>query len=177
MSISSKTLTQIDSQTFKAVWESTLPTPTYYVYRDKILSETINRNWTYIHVPPGEMVEFDVFDSPSDVPALAFPGKFYFSWFNEDDDIFVFEIAQLTDVGYVVVDRVESSTIQHYYEYMTNYLQDNTTYSFRITPIGFNQSRGVSVTFVQRMVRRPNPPTVNYSYNVNTGYLNVEFVE
>ena len=174
MAISSTTYTQIDPSTFKVEWVSSLTSPTYYVYLDSVLVETIERSWTFVNVPPGETLDFQVFDSSSNAPDEAFAGRFVFSWYNQDTVIVNFEVAMYQSGSYVVLDTVQVTSLEHYYQYKSAYLNNETEYKFRITPIGLNQARGVPVYITQTLVRRPDPPKASYTYDVGLQSLTVE---
>jgi len=174
MAITSTTYTQLDPSTFKVTWVSSLTTPTYYVYLDGVLVETIERTWTFVNIPPGETLDFQVYDDSATIPDEAYSGRFVFNWYNQDTDIVSFEVAIYQSGSYTVLDSIPVSSLEHYYQYKSSYLSNETEYQFRITPIGYNQARGVPVYIAQTMVRLPDPPDASYSYDVGSQILTVE---
>lgn len=134
---------------------------TYYVYRNGVLSEITSRPWVDVTLASGEQATIEVFDAAG-TPTTAYSGNVTLQWD---------EVAGATQYR---VDKYVASvwtqkalygdTGQAVYQYVTEYLADDTEHIFRVVPV-LNGNDGQARTFTFRMVRVPDAPQdVVWSY-------------
>ena len=55
-----------------------------------------------------------------------------------------------------------------YYTFTTRFLEDETTHSFRVTPVGENENSGTAASMTIFMVRNPDAADVTWTYDGST---------
>ncbi|MBL4701959.1 MAG: hypothetical protein JKX85_11945 [Phycisphaeraceae bacterium] len=72
--------------------------------------------------------------------------------------------------------KINHADDQVYYQYTSRELEDDTTHTFRVTPVSAGGIDGIARSFVLLMVRRPDVPRVSYTYNNLTGNVTIAAV-
>ena len=71
----------------------------------------------------------------------------------------------------------ERARVRHretaYMQWMTRWLEDETSHQFRVVPVGTNGNEGTARTLTCLMVRNPTPPDVDYAYSNSTNKVTV----
>ena len=136
----------------------------YRVYVDGILVSTqIGSEYT-IAYEEGSNPVIEVLDEAAAVPSPAFPRYLVFGWAG-DPDADRYLIEKNEGAGFVTVETIANDLSRAWMTYSTGTLADETTHTWRITPIDAAGNSGTAVTFVTLLVGYPTPPDVNFTYN------------
>jgi len=158
---------QLSQDTFFLSWTSdqaiSLSNP-YRVYEDGILVSTQIGNSYTVRAYNGACPVIEVLDQVDAVPAPAFPPNLVFGW-QGDSDAYSYKVEVDQGAGFVEVETFLNDPAASWMSYSTGTLADETTHTWRITPIDAAGNEGTSVTFVTLLVRYPTPPDVNFTYN------------
>lgn len=149
-----------DQETLILSWSSSLTDPLYYIYRDGDLIATTYAESMTFFVAPGEFPALEVLDS-SAAPSYASPGRKWLSWY-PDADAAYYLIEEATDEVYAEVSRVTETGIG-YYRYLTRWLSDGYSSTWRITPIDAAGNSGTALVYTVEQVRHPDVPDVAFS--------------
>lgn len=146
-------------------WSSSLGgTPTFYVYANGLLVQTSTAtSWTWFGVR-GRQVVIEVFDvAPPHTPAAVPAGQTRLCWY-EQDGVEEWSVEQMVAGVWTEV-LVLPDTDNWFYTYLSDYLADGAFHRFRVRPV-FNLTHyGEPLEFGVFMVRHPDTPAVDYTYN------------
>lgn len=155
-------------------WISTESEPTYYEYVDGVLMNVSTSTTRDLWLAPGEVVQFEVLDSPSVMPQPAYPSRAWLSWYADTlEPAASYRIEELIDAEWVTAGTVFPGVGQTYFTWLSRVLEDDNVHHFRIVPVAFNKEEGLPLRLVVPMVRRPDPPAWSGTYDDNTGNLTV----
>lgn len=171
MAITTFTHQQIGPNLWRFDWLSDEETPTYYVYIDGRLAQTTTKTWMQITIDAGEYVQVDVFDDADTVPDPAYPARAYVTW-DGDSNAAYYRIDQYVDSAWTQVGKVRESG-QSNYRWLTAALDDDTEHTFRVVPLGANDLEGLPREITIFMIRRPDAPSVAYTYSAVTGKITI----
>lgn len=152
-------------------WSSTLSSPTFYVWRDGQLVAVTSAVTMIFWVAPGESLVIEVFDSATETPSSAYPGRLTLAWERSAATDY-YRIDLYTGGQWVEQARV-FDTGAFYYSWKTDWLDDVTQYRYRAVPIGVNGNAGASREFSVLMVRTPDEPSIAYGYSAVTNKVTV----
>lgn len=149
-------------------WSSDLGgTPTFYVYVDGLLAFTTIETSHTFQVAANEHIQIEILDDAS-APQPAFPANLYMQWLPVSGAA-KYRIDQWNGSAWVALRTVQEigrASMEH----RTPFLDDQTTYTFRIVPIGDAEIDGAARQFVVAMVRTPSIPVVTAAtYASGTG--------
>lgn len=156
------TTTRLSETRYLLSFKSTLSDPTFYIYRDGILVTITKQNWWKFEVYSGAMLQIEVKDDDSE-PSAAWPGQVLISW-ERDAEAVKYYIQKYVGSAWVTERIILDGSLYHW----TPYLEDETTYHYRVVPIDENETAGQSREFAIVMVRRPNVPSVTITYDAET---------
>lgn len=168
MAITGYSVEPIDLTTFKLSFTSnaTPPIP-FRVY----MGGALIASWTApttageinLTIPEGDSPFVEVLDTACQNPEIAFPGRVTLQWTTVSGagsyriDEYVDSVwtarATLTDNG-------EGS-----FSWISRWLEDVTTHQFRVVPISSALNEGTPISLPILMVRHPDPPSVEYTYD------------
>lgn len=174
MTVAILTITQtlIGVNTVRVTWTSGLPTPTFRVWRDGVKTLT-TVSYMDFYLADGEMPVIEVFDDDT-VPSSAYPGNMLLFWYH------VATAAKYRVEEYVGSEWVTRCTYldegQGSFLYRTDFLADETTYEWRIVPVGENGNDGTPFTRSGLMVRYPDVPSAQFTYSEVTNKVTVTIV-
>lgn len=155
-------------------WVSDQVDPTYYEYVDGVLVSSGPQTWRDLWLAPGEMVQFEVLDSPSETPEPAYPSRAWLAWYADAvDPAYRYRVDEYVDSEWVQVGAVLPQLGQTYFTWLSRVLEDETTHQFRVVPVAFNGEDGLPLLITVPVVRRPDPPTWTGAYDSGTGNLTV----
>lgn len=168
------TITNVQSagpQSWLVEWSSTLTDPTYYVWVDGSLASTTTATSSVFPVSPGESLSVEVFDSSTDTAVAPCGGRATLAWYPAAGAV------RYTIDEYVGGAWVERSSVLEsgagYYRWRTRHLEDSTTHQFRITAQGDGDVDGTAADISWLMVRVPDPPDVDYTYDDETNTVTI----
>lgn len=161
-----------DEQTVEVFWASSISGATFYIYRDREFVTSTGAGSYQFRVVPGEYLLIDVFDSSSDEPEYAAPGRVNLCWFEVSGS-----------VSYLIQEKVgaywqdRESVLDNgegFFRYLTRYLEDASTTEFRVFPIDAADNRADATVFTVVQVRHPEIPEVGYTYDSATGKVTID---
>lgn len=165
MSVTYSSVDVIDpmSVRIKGTTDATLPA-TIRIYIMGLLSSTLTSTdgyWQFdLQVSDGQQQYVQVIDDAVSREDYAYPGQMTLAWqgkagaasYRIDEFVGSDWVAQFT-----VQDRGEGA-----FTYLTHWLNDATTYQFRVMPIGADGNDGTALEFEFDFVRHPDVPNVTY---------------
>ena len=172
MSVTLGTLVQVGYESWRLTFSSSEASATFYVYRDGQLVAETTAQWIDVLVPRGEYPVFTVVDDPDDAPAAGYPGRLVIQW-RADTTADYYTVEQSVASVWTAVARVDETGLTGYLHWSTPWLDDVTTYQWRVTPHGSNGVDGSPTALSTLMVRHPDPPDVTVTYSAATGKLTV----
>ena len=155
---------------YRIYWESTDPDAIYYVCKDGILLGNTQQTYFLVSLAAGECAHINVYDDAEDVPDDGYPGTIMLFW-DAVDDATAYRVERYLDGEWATAARF-TATAETYYRYASPFLADGTEHQFRIVAVGVNDGTPRLVTAL--MVRRPDPPDVEHTYDSETGDLTVD---
>jgi hypothetical protein len=156
--------------TFRLTWDST-GADTYYLWRDGELVGTTGLLEWYVQTADSEPAIVQVFDQATDVPGPAYPSQIVLCW-DETPDTAYYRVERWSGSAWVELTRVED-THQGAYLWRSEVLADGTAYQYRVTAIGTNGQAGDSLEMHGMLVRHPDPPAVTWTYDPDTGTVEI----
>jgi hypothetical protein len=115
----------------------------------------------------------EIFDAVT-TPSYASPGRIYLSWY-PDTGAEYYLIEEAPEGIYTEIARVTESGLG-YYRYLTKWLSDGYSGTWRITPVDAAGNSGDPLLFKVAQVRHPDVPNVEYSYSDTTGKVTINRV-
>ena len=165
---------QVAARTWRVSWSSSLPTPTFWVYRDGELATITQQTSILLFAEAGESVVIDVVDDEDDVLPVVFPGRATLSW-TAVANAAGYRVEEYIGAAWVVrttvYDRGEAC-----FTWSSRCLEDGATHQFRVVPVGANGNDGTPLTFSLLMARHPDVPDVDWSYDDGTGVATISEV-
>jgi len=156
----------LDRYTVRFSWTSNLDDPTFWVYRNGVLATVTKATSVTWSVDPAEELVVEVLDDANAKPARSFPGRFTLHW-QGTAGVDHYRIEESVSGVWTTRGRV-ADIGQNYFRWVSRWLEDETTHQFRIIPVGTNKNEGTPKTFSALMVRNPDVPDVNWSYDAGT---------
>ncbi len=165
------TTEQIGLHLIRANWESTEGTPSYYIYLDGVLVHAaVTFETMEIAVADGQARTLEIFDTISHTPTPVQLGAVSLRWYATTDasayriDEYVanawVERTQITDGG------------EWFFSWRSRNLEDVTSHRFRVVPL-LDDEEGTAQEMYFFMVRKPDGPGVDYSYDSGTGKVTI----
>lgn len=168
MAITSYSVSPVDLTTIKMGFVSSLTPPIpFRVYSGGALIASWSAPTTageiLLTIPPGDAPFVEVLDVACANPKVAYPGRITLQW------TAVSGAARYRIDEYVASVWTERSTLadngEGSFSWVSRWLEDVTTHQFRIVPISSAANEGTPITQTVLMVRHPNPPDVEYTYD------------
>jgi hypothetical protein len=145
-------------------WTDTLPSPTFYIYRDGVLIDTTTQTEILVAVGVGESPVFEVLDDPAAVPQSAFPPYAILAWYPSPATDH-YRIEQFISAAWSVIASIADAGNLTFF-WQTPPLAEGQTAQFRTIPVGTNGNDGTALNFSMLMVRHPAPPANLMTFNV-----------
>lgn len=131
---------------------------------------------------PGRSAFIEVLDDTS-APQEAYPGEVLLQWYRVDGAVtyYVQEwIGEGAADGDLSVDDVDWSTLrtvvesdEEVYSHLTEWLDDQTEYTFRVVPMNEENIEGEPLMLTFTVVRRPDAPATTCTYSAGTQRVTV----
>jgi len=156
------------SAVYRLSWSSSLDDPTYYLYdlsTGKLLYSGPQPGYTLVS-PAGVPLTFWVTDDNEESLPATYPGRMTLRWY-EVTNASYYLIEEYVDAVWTVRARVPEDG-RWVYNWQSRYLEDATTHEFRISAVDTAGNASAVVAFSELLVRRPDPPQVEYSYDEGT---------
>lgn len=173
MAVSISEPVQTGARTFRVEYSTDLGAGTlFYIYQEgQLIATTYLTAWDFT-VQPGDSINIQILDSATDVIEPVYPGRVTLGW-EAGEAVDYYLIEEYVDAAWVTRARVDESG-HGYYTWLSRYLEDCTTYEFRVTAYGTNGVAGTPrTTFTGLMVRQPDMPTNAITYDAGTGRITV----
>jgi hypothetical protein len=166
---------QIDMLSFLLSWSSSQPPPvSFRVYREGVEVYSVTSDdgtgEYLLTVGVGEFPFVEVLDQDCSRPSIAFPGRLTLNW-HSVSGAESYQIQQY-DSGWLTK-QTQIDEGQGVFLYSSDWLDDVTTYEFRIVPVDSVGNLGTPITFSAEMVRHPDVPAVTYSYDDVTNHVTI----
>jgi hypothetical protein len=159
---------QIDEMAWRIRWTSDVTPPvTFKVFiegvlasPDGIVSHDGAGSWV-LSVPPGEFPFFEVLDTDC-IPSIAFSGHLLLQWYGTGNHSYRVEKynGASWDLQEILVDDGRG-----YFSWRSPWLADVTVHTYRIVPVSSANNQGTPLSLVSLMVRHPDSPNVEVTYN------------
>lgn len=147
-------------------------TPTLYWYRDgRLLSASPFPLDRVFSLFAGESAQIEVLDDTS-APADAFGGQVMLQWYAVSGATTYKVQEWVTDEW--VDRRVVVSQGEQMFNHLTGVLDDDTEYQFRVLPISDLNIEGTAIEFTFTVVRRPDAPDTDATYDEGTQQVTVD---
>lgn len=112
----------------------------------------------------------EVLDDPAAVPQSAFPSRLVLGW-AADSDAAQYRVQEFSGGAWVTRATLENSDA--WMQYTTSVLADCTAAQWRVVPVDAAGNVGTATEFSALMVRFPDPPAQNLSYDAQSGTVTV----
>lgn len=158
----------IDATSFRLTWTSdeTAPVPFRVYVGGRLVSSwesPTQAGEIILTVPAGDAPFIEVLDKACDIPAIAFSGRITLQW-SSITGAANYRIEEYVDSVWternVITDNGDGV-----FTWLSRWLEDVTTHQFRIVPISTAGNEGTPIEKTVFMVRHPDPPDVEYTYN------------
>lgn len=149
-------------------WSSTLPDPTFYVYLDGVFLYRTKRRSANITMQPDQAGLLEVFDDPTEMPSTTKPSDGIIRFSGNGSE--AYRIEKLVDAVWETKQERIGSLDSH--RYRTDRINDVADDTFRITALS-NGLESTPTSLTAGIVRVPDPPEADYSFNNSTKQLTV----
>jgi len=124
-----------------------------------------------VQCQPGEGIALEILDSEAAILSPAFPGRLTLNW------TAVTSAKSYRVEEYVAAVWTERETItargETAFSWETRWLENQTTFQFRVIPITAGGTEGTALTYSALMVRADEVPDVTYTYAAGTGKVTI----
>ncbi len=162
---------EITSTTWLLTWSSSLGSPTYRIYRDGVLVSTQTTTEYTLTISDGYAPVIEILDDATEAQP-AFPGVLVLGWRN-DADAAQYKIEEYAAGVWVLRETVVLDSEVAWQSYTTPALADETSHTWRVTPVDAAGNSGTAISFVVLMVRHPDVPDVLMTYSSGTAQVTV----
>lgn len=146
--------------------------PVLYWYVDgRLVSASAFPRDRVISLYPGQTAVIEVLDT-TDAPVDAFGGEVLLQWSAVAGAI-TYKVQQWV-VDEWVDKRVVVTAGEELFTHLTEVLDDDTEYQFRVLPINGENIEGTALGFTFTVVRRPDAPDTTAVYDDGTGQVTVD---
>jgi hypothetical protein len=150
-------------------WASDDPDATFRVYRDGQLIAQTEQTEAIVAVVPGTAPVFEVLDDPDEEPSDGFPPYVTLQW-AQTAETAEYRVEELVSAVWTTLATIPDENAA-YYRWTSEPLDDVSSHSYRIVPVGTNGNDGTPLTFAVLLVRVPDPPDMTMSYFSGAGLL------
>jgi len=171
VAITSLSIRRTGRSSVRLLFESDLPAPTFYVWRDGLYQGATSADHWDATVPFGAHPVWDVFDDPDEEPELVLPDHLRLQWAAVSGADH-YRVEELVGENWAQRARVASSG-RGYYHYHTPRLADGETHQWRIVAVGADGNESTAASFTAVMARYPDPPAATYDYDEATGLVTI----
>jgi len=161
---------RVGLKSWKITFSSDLPEPIFYIYIDGILAAETEQTEYILSAEVGTSFVVEVLDDANEQPMQVFPGRLRLFWFYVADTKY-YRIDEY--VASVWVSRKRMPQQNGYLQFESRFLEDGQTHTFRVVPVGENGNEGTAKQFQVLLVRFPDKPSVDYSYDEGTKHLTI----
>ena len=159
---------QVNAGAWRVSWSSDQTSPLYAIwFQGRVISRQYEA-FCMIEATGEPHVEIDDESSPA-IDQKTYPGRAVLQWFGVSGADY-YKVEQNTG-SWVEVDRRYHEDGTGYFWYESDWLNDITTHSFRVSAIDTAGNAGTAVTFSMTIARNPSPPTPTLTYAAGTGLL------
>ena len=173
MAITSQTITHLGGSSYIYEWTSDSGDPTFYIYdlaAGVLVTTTKGTSYT-VTIEPGESAVLEVRESAYATIPRGYPGRLTLFWYaTADTDHYRAE--EYSGGQWVLRARILDDGRGHCH-WHTRWLEDVTTHQFRVIPVGDNGNEGTAKTWSVLMVRYPDVPDQDFSYDEGTDKVTV----
>lgn len=149
-------------------WESTGAVE-YSVYRDGVLFAETPETSVSVPADPTAPPLIEVLDDSADIPTAVYPGQRWLCWGGVTGAV-RYQIEEY--IGSEWIERGEVlGKSRAYLRWRTRFLEDGQEHRFRVIPVDENGITGRAREFKFFVVRHPDPPAVEITYDKATGVL------
>lgn len=173
MTVSMFTPKNIGYNLFNISWTSTVEDATFYVYMDSLLYIITTNFSINVTVLAGEFPVFEVFDTEIHTIDSGLQSRQVLSFYRVPNTSHY--LIQEFDSSWTTTARVDDFG-QWYFTYTSAFLDDTTLYRWRVLAVGTDQNLGTPRLHSAKIVRTPNIPTVDYTFDGGTGEIEIDNV-
>lgn len=172
--ITSVNATRLEPGLWLLEWTSDLESPVFYLWQDGVFLFSTGAASAQVPTQVPSSPVFSVLDDPDVAPVNVFPASVVLQW-QRPVDLAVLEylVEEFVAAAWVERARIKAEADLWQYSFRSRALEDVTTHQFRVTPLGVNGNAGTPREYSVFMVRNPDPPAVEYSYDPDTKEITV----
>lgn len=170
MTVSVDEPVQVGSNAWELSWSSDVSEPLYRVYRNGKLVMQTRRSSVRFAMPVGECHMIEILDDVTEV-AKKFGRPFARLGWNATAGATHYIIEQYVGGEWTLVAIVQETGKQRWHTYISA-LADDTTHQFRVTAVS-KVGAGTPTAVSYKLVRAPDPPYVDTSYDSGTGNVTI----
>ena len=177
MSVTITDARRISKHAWILEYTSTLTSPTFHIYVDGFLQGKTQDTRYLLQLEDGGHAIVDILDDANESPPRRYPARWLINWQGTDDTTDHYRIEEeLPGPMWTLRRKVHHVQGRTSYQFLTRFLEDVTTHSFRIIPVGINGNQGTALTLSHFMVREPDIPQVSTAYTPGTRTLTISLV-
>lgn len=160
---------RVGPRSWRLTWSSDKSDPLYRVYRNgRLVGVTKAEEWIFT-VGLNESPVIDVLDDASD-PGAVLTGVLLIQW-RYVAGTEEYRVEEDVSGTWTPVKTLEDDGRTAVFGYATRRLADDTVHTFRVVAVGDDGNESTAASVSARMVRVPDPPDIDYSYDAATGEL------
>ena len=149
----------------------------FWVYRNGVIvwADTPNTEMV-VSLAAGEVARIEVFDTAAEAPGAVLSGYVRVHWY-AGTAVDYYNIQQYSG-GWTTIARREDNG-ESYFTWTSSFLDDVTSYTFGILPVGDNGNEGDRTSLSILVVRYPDPPDIaSIEYNgAETPTITITFTQ
>lgn len=144
----------------------------YRVYQDGVLISVQVAASLVVQAPAGQVPVFEILDDAEAVPQPGFPGYSILSW-ELDTDVSFYRIEQFDGADWNEVAVVAPDLTTSFQSWQSPTLEDLSETQYRVLGIDAAGNEGTPTTFEVLMVRHPDAPDVEMTFNATPGTVTI----
>jgi len=151
-------------------WESTLESPTYYIYKNGLFIGTQTQtDYTIVNIQDNEVFRLEVFDEEPDLDLIEnfFPGNFYFNFYTKpSENILSYKVeANVNNTTWNTIQILNTKIDKSVYTFQTPWYEDQDNLQIRIYPKYRNNKESIPFYFNKEVITYPNQVLNNIELN------------
>jgi hypothetical protein len=138
----------------------------YRIYQDGVLIATQTAASLVVQAPASQVPVFEILDDADAVPQPGYPAYSILSW-TLDDDVSLYRIEEYDGAAWNEVATVSPDRTSSFQSWQSETLDDLSTTQYRVLGIDAAGNEGTPTTFTVFMVRHPDAPDVEMTFNTS----------
>lgn len=157
---------------YRLEWSSDQESPTYDLYDlsgSGLLYHGTGTSYT-VSIESGVTPVYWITDDSSSPPD-SYPARVRIQWYAVDG-VDYYRIDESVSGAWVERARIKHEG-QWVYNWISRWLEDVTTHTFRMVAVGTDGNEATAVSLIPYLIRYPDPPLVDYTYSESTNTITI----